>query len=554
MSIAAAVVADTVTRVVKLCVDTRALAPAQAELFERHAGTSRAVWNWALALRNDYERRVWAHVEAQSLEACAGDVDAARALREDAAWRSVAYKNARLTHGSPSAYSAMTLGREFTRLATTGEAYGETADGTPRTFNWWKTERHGVNRFAVSSALRDLDAAVTRYYAGTAIRGKQRKPRKDGRPAGWPRFKSKRDDRQGFALFNIALSDPTSILRDGRRLRLPSVGSIRVHDSMRRLRRMIAKGGHPKSARFTQVAGRWYIAINLSFPADAAFVQPRPPSRRQIKAGAVGVDLGVSQMATLSTGVAIPNQRISRRIEGRVRRLQRQMSRQKGPDSRTKTAPSAGWKRTRRRLATAQHLAALERRRAVHEVTKRLTTAFATVCIEDLNVRGLTGRANPNPDPDQPGAFLPNRRRAKAGLNRAILDVGFGEFRRQLTYKAEWYGATIQVVDRYYASSKTCSNCGTSKTKMALSERTFRCEACGLVLDRDHNAARNIAAVAASTEAQTSRPREAGDPKRAEEDRAGAEPPARSLIRPSPPPAGGAASGAARRRPSTRAP
>ena len=113
--------------------------------------------------------------------------------------------------------------------------------------------------------------------------------------------------------------------------------------------------------------------------------------------------------------------------------------------------------------------------------------------VEDLAVSAMTRRPAPKPDPDQPGVFLPNGARAKAGLNRAALDAGWGEFRRQVEYKAAWRGGTVIAADRWFASSKTCSGCGTAKAKLAPSERTYVCTSCGLVLDRDENAALNLA-------------------------------------------------------------
>jgi putative transposase len=115
------------------------------------------------------------------------------------------------------------------------------------------------------------------------------------------------------------------------------------------------------------------------------------------------------------------------------------------------------------------------RRDGLHKLTTRLTREFGTVVAEDLNVAGM----------------LANRR-----LARHIADAGFAELRRQLTYKTDWNGGRLVVADRWYPSSKTCSGCGTVKTKLALSERTYTCTSCGLVLDRDLNAARNLAALA----------------------------------------------------------
>jgi len=114
---------------------------------------------------------------------------------------------------------------------------------------------------------------------------------------------------------------------------------------------------------------------------------------------------------------------------------------------------------------------------ALHKATTMLAARYETVAIEDLNVAGMTR----------------NRR-----LARAITDQGLGAMRRQLAYKTTWNGGTLITTDRWYPSSKTCSGCGTVKAKLALSERTYSCAACGLVIDRDVNAARNLLHLAAS--------------------------------------------------------
>ena len=113
------------------------------------------------------------------------------------------------------------------------------------------------------------------------------------------------------------------------------------------------------------------------------------------------------------------------------------------------------------------------RKDGLHKLTTRLAATYGAVVVEDLNVAGM----------------VRNRR-----LARSISDAGFGEIRRQLAYKTTWRGGQLFVADRWYPSSKTCSGCGAVKTKLALSERTYTC-ACGLVLDRDVNAARNLASL-----------------------------------------------------------
>ena len=125
------------------------------------------------------------------------------------------------------------------------------------------------------------------------------------------------------------------------------------------------------------------------------------------------------------------------------------------------------------------------RRDGLHKLTTQLTLEYATIVVEDLNVTGM----------------LANRR-----LARHIADAGFAEIRRQLAYKTTWNGGRLLVADRWYPSSKTCSGCGAVKTKLALSEREYTCQACGLVIDRDRNAALNLAALAAEFDTAGSGP------------------------------------------------
>jgi putative transposase len=151
----------------------------------------------------------------------------------------------------------------------------------------------------------------------------------------------------------------------------------------------------------------------------------------------------------------------------KLRRLNRQLARRKLGSKRRRA--------TRQRVARVHARAASLRRDALHKLTTTLATQHGTVVIEQLNLAGL----------------VRNRR-----LARALADAGLAELRRQLTYKTTWYGSRLVLADRFYPSSKTCSACGWVKAKLTLAERTFTCEACGLQLDRDLNAARNLAKLA----------------------------------------------------------
>jgi putative transposase len=173
----------------------------------------------------------------------------------------------------------------------------------------------------------------------------------------------------------------------------------------------------------------------------------------------------------------VANPRHLAAAQTRLAGLQRKAARQ--------TRGSNRHRATARRLARAHARVANLRRDGLHKLTTRLAHTVDTITVEDLNVDGMARR--------KPGAGARGR-----GFNRAVRDTAFAEFRRQLTYKAHWYGCELIVADRWAPTSKTCSDCGTARAKLSLSERTFTCGDCGAVLDRDLNAARNLLSLARS--------------------------------------------------------
>ncbi|MEO6081986.1 MAG: IS607 family element RNA-guided endonuclease TnpB, partial [Umezawaea sp.] len=248
-------------------------------------------------------------------------------------------------------------------------------------------------------------------------------------------------------------------------VRLPRIGVVRTHESTRKLARHVERGtARVRSVTITHQGGRWFCSLSVEIER-----QDPAPTR---PASVVGVDLGIKFLAVLSTGEVIANPRHLEVAQRELRRLQRQAARRTGPDRRTRQQPSQRWQRTQARIAKLHTAVANARRDGLHQLSTRLVRAHGTVVIENLNVAGL----------------LKNRR-----LARHIAGVGMGELRRQIEYKTGWACGAVHVADRWYPSSKTCSGCGTVKTKLGLSERVFRCDECPLVLDRDLNAARNLA-------------------------------------------------------------
>ena len=131
-----------------------------------------------------------------------------------------------------------------------------------------------------------------------------------------------------------------------------------------------------------------------------------------------------------------------------------------------------------------------QRQDYLHKISKYLVDNYDTICMEDLNVKGMS--ASCKPKQDENGKYLPNGQSAKSGLNKAILDMGWSELRDMIEYKAEWQGKNISIIGRFEPSSKACSCCGKLNKELTLSDRKWTCAHCGTAHDRDINAAVNI--------------------------------------------------------------
>jgi IS605 OrfB family transposase len=281
---------------------------------------------------------------------------------------------------------------------------------------------------------------------------------------GFPRFKSRREHAPSvrFTTGVIRLED------DRRHVTLPRLGTIKTHESTRKLHRRIADGrARILSATVRAEAGRWFVSFTVE--VQRAGQTPARPD------AVVGVDLGVKTLAVISDGrPAIANPKHYDAAQRKLARLSRAVSRKQGPDRRTGRQASNRWRKANAARNRLHHRTANLRKDAIHKLTTALAREYGTVVVEDLNVAGM----------------VKNRR-----LARIVSDAGFGEIRRQLTYKTGWNGGTLIVADRWYPSSKTCSGCGVVKAKLRLSERTYTCTTCSLALDRDINAARNLASL-----------------------------------------------------------
>ena len=223
--------------------------------------------------------------------------------------------------------------------------------------------------------------------------------------------------------------------------------------------------------------GRWYVSLAI----DAADPEQLPAT------GAVmGIDLGLKDFAITSDGEKISNPHKLARRQVALARYQRRLARcQRGSANRAKA---------KAKVARAHRKVQASRADFLHRASARLVRDHDVIVVEDLAAANMTRRPKPKPDPARPGKYLPNGAAAKAGLNKAILDVGWGEFRRQLEYKTAKYGRRLIVIDRWYPSSKTCSSCGYLLADLSLKTRHWTCPSCRTRHDRDINAAKNIRA------------------------------------------------------------
>ena len=315
---------------------------------------------------------------------------------------------------------------------------------------WWSEN----SKWVYQEAFRDLDSALREFI-------KSKKGTRRGKRLGFPRFKKRGKCRDSFRLD-----------RDGARcfrstVTLPKLGTIKTHESTRKLARKLENGtARILSASVSRTAQRWYV----SFLCE---VERAIPERHVHPGSAVGIDLGVK---TLLTGVDDTGNVIAVTGPKPLRTQLRKLQRANRAHSRKKVG-SANRRKHADRVARIHAQVANVRADALHKATSDLAARHETVVSEDLNVAGM----------------VRNR-----SLARAIGDQGFGYARQMLGYKTIWNGGRLILADRWFPSSKTCSACGTVKTKLSLAERTYICEACGYTEDRDVNAARNLLKLAAS--------------------------------------------------------
>jgi putative transposase len=411
--------------------------PRQVEALLSHAGGARFAYNTMLAA-----------VKAN--------------LDQRAAERSYGIAEAELTPCMD--WSFQSLRNDWNRRKCTAAVRD---DGTP----WWSDNSKEV----YANACRALAEALSNW-------GASRRGARSGPPMGFPRFKTKARAVKKFSFSTGAIR----LESDRKRITLPRLGTIKTHETTRKLARRVEAG----TARILKATvgfyrGRWLVSFTCIVARDTG-----RPAHVKPGAAVVGIDTGVKDLIVVANphGQELERHPAPRELEQahrEVRALQRKAARQIGPWNQTikcKQESSKGWQRTQRDISRAHARVAHLRSERIHKLTTRLSQAHDVIGTETLAVKSMMA-AGGSP---------------KRGLNRSLADAGLGELFRQLDYKASWYGSRVVKASRWFPSSKLCSCCGVVKAKLRLSERTYQCDSCGLTIDRDLNAAVNLARYAQS--------------------------------------------------------
>jgi putative transposase len=349
------------------------------------------------------------------------------------------------------------------------ELYFRKAAGTARfVFNWalaeWKHHKsiHPGEEYGVMALKKEFNAlkgsgfpwvydvakdvaegAFTNLGVGLKNYFDSKNGKRKGRKVGFPKFKTKKNKRWSFRLNNDRIDTADHALY------VPKLGWVNMAESLR-------LEGKLMGAVVSRQADRWYVSITVEMEEP----EPHPFSKRS-----VGVDLGVKTLVKLSDGGRCENQALLRSELTHLKRLDRRLSRRQ--------AHSRRWQKARHQLARFHERIASQRADYLHNKTTQIARTYRVIGLEDLDVQGMV-------------------RNHKLALSLA--DASFGEIRRQLVYKSQWFGGQAVLVGTFFPSSQLCStpHCNGRYSELTLEDREWTCPKCGVTHDRDLNAARNI--------------------------------------------------------------
>ena len=351
---------------------------------------------------------------------------------------------------------------------------GEKADayGLKKAFNAIKKERYPfvteVTKYATQQPFINLGKAFRKFFDDL----------KKG-TVSYPQFKRKKDNEGSFYIGGdqVSLSYTNKNSKAFKKLahnasqkhqylKVPNLGWVKMTESVR-------FDGHINGVVISQSGDKFFASFCMKITEDE-YKRTHPHSSSQ-KRSKAGIDLGIKSVLMLSDGIAIESPKPLKRNLRKIKRISRRLS--KREHAKTKQERLEGKKKSNNykklsvRLSNAQRKVASIRRDFTQKSTTILTTHYTQIALEDLNVKGM----------------VRNHR-----LAQSVSDVSFGELVRQIEYKSALNGVTVKKADRFYPSSKTCSTCGNIKTNLKLSDRTYHCDKCGAVIDRDYNASLNL--------------------------------------------------------------
>jgi len=355
--------------------------------------------------------------------------------------------------------AALSERRDAYKYAHKRITYTQQQNDLPEIKHAIRPEYAEIAAHVLQDVLNRLDKAFKAFF----------RRMREGEKPGYPRFQGR--NRYDSFTYPDGAGWKLTVEEQGKKLKgtlhLTKIGSIHVN-----LHRQIE--GTIKTVTIKREGEHWYVSCSCEVPDP----EPLPLSSEE-----VGIDLGVTHLATLSNGETIEHLRYARRAKKVLEKRQQSLSRKKkGSHRRDKT---------RKLVAKAHRKVSNQRRDFLHKQSRKLVNRYQVIVFEDLQAANLVKRPKPKQD-ETTGVYLPNGASAKAGLNTSILDAGWGQFVDMCTYKAAWAGRTLLTVNPYKTSQR-CSNphCG-KEVKKDLSQRVHACPHCGLVLDRDVNAAINI--------------------------------------------------------------
>jgi putative transposase len=350
--------------------------------------------------------------------------------------------------------AALTERREAWRMSRISISYNDQSAQLPE-IKELRPEYKEIYSQILQDTLKRVDKAFKAFF----------KRCKEGKTPGFPRYQGyDRYDSFCYPQIEKRVSKPTVSIENGRVV-LPKIGSIKVKQQ-RELQ------GKVKTATIKREGDCWYVV----FVCEVEEHKKLPSTDR-----AIGIDMGLKYFMTDSQGVVVENPRYFRKSRGRLKKLQQRLSKKKKSSNRRRKSVKL--------VAKAHKKIGNQRKDFHHKKSCILVNTFETIVFEDLSMHNMVRR--PKVKQDEKGAYLHNGAAAKGGLNKSIHDAGWANFIELVKHKAEWAGVTVMQVNPN-KTSQICSACHKEGEHKDLSIRTHVCIHCGVVLDRDHNAALNI--------------------------------------------------------------